>query len=134
MSKRSPRSTRRTHAAVSSTTLDAIFGALAHPARRQILIILHARGGTMTAGEIADRFKHSWPTTTRHLSVLEEAGLLEIGKQGRNRFYSLRMRDLGRAGNWLDSWAGHPPAGRPGWAQRPYATMRNAIAPNKPKH
>ena len=54
MSKRSP---SRSHAArdvITSDTLNAVFSALAHSARRQILISLHARGGVMTAGEIAD--------------------------------------------------------------------------------
>ena len=90
--------------AVASKVLDAVFGALAHPSRRQILVILHARGGEMTAGEIADRFKHSWPTTTRHLGVLEKANVLKVGKRGRQRFYALRPRVLGRAGEWLCSW------------------------------
>ncbi len=77
MSKRSTDSSPCARA-LSSRTLDAVLGALAHPARRRILISLHARGGVMTAGEIADRFKHSWPTTTRHLGVLERAGVLKV--------------------------------------------------------
>ena len=52
--------------------LDAVVAALAHPARRQILLTIHFRGAA-TAGEIAGRFAHKWPTTTRHLRVLEDA-------------------------------------------------------------
>ena len=52
--------------------LDAVVAALAHPARRQILLTIHFRGEA-TAGEIAGRFAHKWPTTTRHLRVLEDA-------------------------------------------------------------
>lgn len=48
--------------------------ALAHPARRQILLTLHFCGGEATAGYIAQRFAHAWPTTTRHLRGLEDAG------------------------------------------------------------
>ena len=45
--------------------VDAVFGALAHASRRHILLVLHYRGGEMTAGDIARRFECSWPTTTR---------------------------------------------------------------------
>jgi DNA-binding transcriptional ArsR family regulator len=54
---------------------EAVVCALAHPARRQILMTIHFRGKA-TAGEIAGRFAHKWPTTTRHLRVLEHAGLI----------------------------------------------------------
>ena len=136
MSKRSRRSPRRARTAISSKTLDAVFSALAHPARRRILVALHARGGVMTAGEIADRFKHSWPTTTRHLGVLRRAGVLAVGKRGRHRFYALRPRALVRAADWLYAWAARgdddtAPAKRPAWTKLPYATMRNVIPPGR---
>lgn len=117
---------------VESATLDAVFAALAHPARRRVLVTLHARGGRMTAGEIHDRFQHSWPTTSRHLGVLRDAGLVDIGKQGRNRMYSLRRDDLGLVCAWLGAWAlatDDPAAERPSWTALPYSTMRNAIPP-----
>jgi DNA-binding transcriptional ArsR family regulator len=83
--------------------LDAIFGALAHQARRTILAVLHARGGEMTSGAIAARFEHSWPTTSQHLNVLARAGLVTISMRGRERVYRL---DAGRlhavASDWLD--------------------------------
>lgn len=55
----------------------------------------------MSAGEIADRFKHSWPTTTRHLGVLEKANLLRVDREGRQRIYSLRSERVIRAAEWL---------------------------------
>jgi DNA-binding transcriptional ArsR family regulator len=67
--------------------LEAVFGALAHASRRHILLVLHHRGGSMTAGEIADRFACSWPTTTRHLRTLETAGLVRVERKGRERIY-----------------------------------------------
>ena len=82
--------------------LDAVVSALAHPARRQILLTLHFRGGTATAGEIAARFEHAWPTTTRHLRVLEDAGLLAHERAGRTRRYSLDRARLGLVREWLD--------------------------------
>ena len=121
---------------VPSAVLDAVFGALAHPARRQILVSLFARGGVMTAGEIADRFKCSWPTTTRHLAVLTEAKLLESGKQGRYRLYTLSTPVAVRVARWVLSWAAvdpDPGAERPDWTRQPYANMRNAVPPKKPR-
>ena len=82
---------------------DAVFGALAHPARRMVLVVLRARGGEMTSGAIAERFEHSWPTTSAHLRVLERAGLVTITMRGRERVYHLETaRLLGVADNWLD--------------------------------
>jgi DNA-binding transcriptional ArsR family regulator len=75
--------------------------ALAHPARRQILLTLHFRGGSATAGEIAARFEHTWATTTRHLQVLEEAGLLVHEREGRMRRYRLDRERLGLLTEWL---------------------------------
>jgi DNA-binding transcriptional ArsR family regulator len=43
----------------------------------------------MTAGELAERFSHSWSTTTRHLQRLESAGLVHVEKVGRERRYTL---------------------------------------------
>jgi len=85
--------------------LDQVVTAIAHPARRQILLTLHFRGGTATAGELAARFEHAWPTTTRHLRVLEDAGLLRHEKQGRTRVYALDRQRLALLSDWL-GWFG----------------------------
>lgn len=56
----------------------------------------------MTAGEIADRFGCSWPTTSRHLRVLEAAGLVHVEKRGRERIYRLDEERLRRVtSRWL---------------------------------
>jgi len=87
--------------------LEAVFTALAHASRRHILIVLNARGGSMTAGDIADRFACSWPTTTRHLRQLEDAGLVTVHVDGRQRRYELnRARLQSVAGGWLHHFAG----------------------------
>jgi len=78
-----------------------VVAALAHPARRQILLTLQLRGGEATAGEIAARFAHKWPTTTRHLRVLEDAGLLHQEKRGRTRAYTLDKKRLALVTEWL---------------------------------
>jgi len=80
--------------------LDAVVAALAHPARRQILLTLHFRGAA-TAGEVAGRFAHKWPTTTRHLRVLEDAGLLRHEKRGRTRVYTVDKARLALVSEWL---------------------------------
>jgi DNA-binding transcriptional ArsR family regulator len=84
--------------------IDRVFAALAHASRRQILGVLKARGGRVKAGDIASRFACSWPTTTRHLRVLEEAGLVRVEVQGRERWYIVETKKLQRvAGGWLRS-------------------------------
>jgi DNA-binding transcriptional ArsR family regulator len=83
-------------------TTNAVFTALAHPSRRQILLVLRFRGGNMTAGEIAERFSCTWPTTTRHLQILQSAGLVRVVKSGRGRIYHLDTRLLlNVTHNWL---------------------------------
>jgi DNA-binding transcriptional ArsR family regulator len=88
---------------------DAVFAALDNAARRQILMILHFRGSRMTAGEIADRFSCSWPTTSRHLRKLESAGLVEVERAGREWIYRLNRQRLGVASEWLE-WFDAPRA------------------------
>lgn len=68
-----------------------------------MLRVLHARGGTLTVGELAARFSHSWPTTTRHLRVLEDAGLVVIASVGRERHVSVERKRLAVL---LDLWCG----------------------------
>lgn len=84
-------------------TADRVFAALAHPARRQILLSVHLRGEAR-AGEIAQRFDCSWPTTSRHLATLVSGGLLQVEKRGRERVYSANaplLRDV------LARWRGY---------------------------
>jgi DNA-binding transcriptional ArsR family regulator len=82
--------------------LDVVFNALAHQSRRTILTVLHTHGGAMTSGAIASWFDSSWPTTTRHLRVLQDAGLVKVELRGRERVYQLapaRLHDT--ATTWL---------------------------------
>ena len=86
---------------------ESIFTALAHPARRRILITVHFNEGAMTAGEIARVFPHAWQTTTRHLQVLEAAGLLTHERRGRLRIYRLERKRLELVRDWL-AWFSRP--------------------------
>ncbi len=93
-------------AAEKLAALDAVVAGLAHPARRQILLTIHLRGEA-TAGEIAGRFAHKWPTTTRHLRVLEDAGLVRQERRGRTRVYTVDRARLALVSEWL-GWFGDP--------------------------
>src|SRR5438094_270691 len=65
----------------ASVDLDAIFAALAHPIRRAIVERL--AGGDATVGELAEPHKVSLPAISKHLRVLEDAGLLQVEPEGR---------------------------------------------------
>ena len=66
---------------------NAVFRALADETRRQILEVL--RAGPRTSGEIADQFRSSWPTISRHLAVLRAAGLVVTEREGQSIYYEL---------------------------------------------
>lgn len=86
--------------------MDTVFDALAHRSRRTILSILQARGGTMTSKEIAQRFECTWATTSRHLRILKNAGLVCVELDGREHVYQLnRERLLQIAGDWVRRFA-----------------------------
>jgi len=82
-------------------TYESVFAALAHAARRRVLLTIYFNGGAMTAGEIAAIFEHAWQTTTRHLQVLEAAGLLTHERQGRMRIYRIQRKRLELVKDWL---------------------------------
>jgi ArsR family transcriptional regulator len=63
------------------------FRALADPTRREILRLL--REGPKSSGEIAERFPTSWPTVSRHLAVLRDAGLILSERNGQQIVYEL---------------------------------------------
>jgi DNA-binding transcriptional ArsR family regulator len=82
--------------------VDVVFEALAHEARRHIVLLLSHSGGELPSGYLAARFSHSWPTTTRHLGVLEKAGIVEVRREGRTSRYRLdRERLRGVVEGWL---------------------------------
>ena len=94
--------------------VDIVFKALAHPARRHMLLVLHFRGGEMSSRDIARRFACTWPTTTRHLGVLRQAGLVRVFRRGRERFYALASERLLKiVGDWIN-WFSEKPLVNPG--------------------
>jgi DNA-binding transcriptional ArsR family regulator len=109
-----------------SDAYEAIFTALAHPARRRILISLNFAGGEMSAGAIAGLFAHAWPTTTRHLQALEAAGILRHERRGRARVYALDKARLALARDWLGWFERDPVTARAFSSQAPPDDSGNA--------
>ncbi len=79
--------------------LDAVFGALADPTRRAILTRLTQ--GEATVAELAAPFSVSQPAISRHLKVLERAGLISRRRQATARLSHLRAEPLRQATVWL---------------------------------
>jgi DNA-binding transcriptional ArsR family regulator len=73
-------------------TVDRVFEALSSSVRRQILAYLSA--GEMTAGQIAERFSMTAPAISRHLSLLEAAGLVFSERRGQYMMYRLNSENL----------------------------------------
>jgi len=82
--------------------LDRVFGAVADPTRRAILAAL-ARGGA-TVGELADRFPISLNGVSKHIRVLERAGLVTRDIQGREHRLAFDARPLQDAAEWMDRY------------------------------
>jgi ArsR family transcriptional regulator, arsenate/arsenite/antimonite-responsive transcriptional repressor len=72
--------------------MNAVFEALAHPTRRAILEML--KGGSMSAGELAEAFAVSKPTMSGHFAKLKEAGLIHSDQQGTTIRYSINLSVL----------------------------------------
>jgi DNA-binding transcriptional ArsR family regulator len=79
--------------------LDEIFAALADPTRRQILMSLAE--GDRAVSELAEPFDMSLPAISKHLSVLERAGLITREREGRVRRCSLEREPLAEALDWI---------------------------------
>jgi DNA-binding transcriptional ArsR family regulator len=82
-----------------SDRLSEVFGALADPTRRAILARLAL--GETSVGELAEPFEMSLPAVSKHLGVLETAGLVQREKQGRVRRCQLDGRPLEAAAGWI---------------------------------
>jgi DNA-binding transcriptional ArsR family regulator len=86
----------------TSDRLDATFLALADPTRRAILARL-ARGEASVT-EIAGPFAISQPAISKHLKVLERAGLITVGQDAQRRPRRLEGKPLGEASAWLERY------------------------------
>jgi len=86
----------------SSERLDLTFAALADPTRRAILARL-ARGEA-TVTELAEPFELSQPAISKHLKVLERAGLVSMGVDAQRRPRKLEPKRLEEAVDWIDRY------------------------------
>jgi DNA-binding transcriptional ArsR family regulator len=84
------------------TALDHTYGALGHAIRRDLLDAL--RQGPATVSELAEPFRVSLAAVSKHLGVLEEAGLVTRTAAGRTRIVSLEPSPLADARAWLDTY------------------------------
>lgn len=82
-------------------TMDAL-DALGSPVRRDILVAL--REGPLSVGALAERFPVSRPAVSRHLKVLESAGLVAQDERGTTNLYSVRVEGFRAVQSFLDSF------------------------------
>ena len=88
-----------------SVSLNTVFAALADPTRRRILEGL--MDGCAPVGRLAEPFKVSPPAVSRHLRVLERAGLVRRTRRGRIHEMELAAGPLRKAADWLDTYRRH---------------------------
>lgn len=109
--------------------LDSVFGALADPTRRAILAQLVQ--GDRTVGELAAPFAMSQPAVSRHLKVLESAGLITRSRRATARLSHLEAEPLREASDWLARY-------RQCWEERYeqlddlLETLKEAASPDAP--
>src|SRR5688572_25029713 len=87
---------------MAADRLDATFAALADPTRRAILARLASGEASVT--ELAGRFPMSQPAISKHLKVLERAGLVSRGRDAQRRPRRLEPRPLAEATDWLERY------------------------------
>ncbi len=89
----------------TSGQLDATFAALADPTRRAILARLSR--GEATVSELAEPFDMSQPAVSKHLKVLERAGLISCGHDAQRRPRKIEARPLSDASQWSETYRKH---------------------------
>ena len=82
--------------------LDTTFHALSDPTRRGMLASLAL--GEKSIGELAEPFAMSFAGASKHVKVLEEAGLIARRREGRTHLISIEARPLEEAERWLRQW------------------------------
>ncbi|TDD71655.1 transcriptional regulator [Jiangella aurantiaca] len=87
------------------TGLDVVFAALADPTRRAVVERLRLGPATMT--ELATPLAASLPALTKHLAVLQQAGLVATAKKGRQRYCMLTAAPLRDAAAWLAEYGAY---------------------------
>jgi DNA-binding transcriptional ArsR family regulator len=104
--------------------LDATFAALADPTRRAILARLAS--GAATVNELVEPFDMTQPAISKHLKVLERAGLISRVRDAQRRPSRLEPRRLAEASAWLDQY-------RQFW-EASFARLDTVLEELKPRH
>lgn len=84
----------------SNARLDAVFTALADPTRRGMIARLSS--GPATIGELGEPYGISKPAVTKHVKMLERAGLIRRKRDGRVHHCTLQAKPMQQAGAWID--------------------------------
>src|SRR5687768_8370639 len=92
----------KSYGRLAADQLDATFAALADPTRRAILARL--AGGEASVAELAEPFAMSQPAISKHLKVLERAGLVTRGRDAQRRPRRLEPQPLAEATEWLEKY------------------------------
>src|SRR6187401_1567105 len=93
------------HMVMKDAALNATFAALADPTRRAILARLAS--GEATVNELAEPFDMSQPAISKHLKVLERAGLIVAGQDAQRRPRKLEAKPLAEAIDWIENYRRH---------------------------
>jgi len=88
---------------IETHELDRVFAALADPTRRGILAQL--ANGTRNVKTLAEPYDMSQPAISKHLRVLEQAGLITRTRQGRENLVSVRTETVRKARDWIAHYA-----------------------------
>ena len=87
---------------MTTDTLSITFAALADPTRRQILAMLAS--GEMSVTQLAEPFDMTMPAVSKHLKVLERAGLIVRGREAQWRPAKLQAAPLKEASDWVEQY------------------------------
>ena len=79
-----------------------VFQAIADPSRRAILSLLALQ--TLSMNAIAEQFKISRPAVSKHVKILSECGLIDVHRQGRERFCEARLEKLNVVSDWVEQY------------------------------
>jgi DNA-binding transcriptional ArsR family regulator len=93
---------RTGNATVNADQLDAVFAALSDPTRRAILAQLQA--GEASVAQLAEPFAMTQPAISKHLKVLEAAGLVTRDQDAQRRPRKLDARPMALAASWMDGY------------------------------
>ena len=79
-----------------------VFQAIADPIRRDIIELVSNE--PLSVNEVAEKFKISRPAISKHLKILNECGIIEINKKGRERFCVIQPKNLLPAFLWIEKY------------------------------